>query len=227
MEVDGEGPRLRQMFCSLGEISRGDGSVVWCQGETSVACSVYGPGEAKLRQTEQVVDKAAVEVVLRPRVGMGQLEDKARESRLVSTLSSTILTVLHPRTAISINLQLQQEDGCTESACINAACLALLDASVSLKFLIASVTVVIMADGDIVCDPSQKQVDRSVARAMFTFSSKPAANGSPIIVSTIVSGKVSPDQLQQCLTAAHTASSQVFKFFRETVARKFSKEISS
>ena len=54
MEVDEEGPRLRQMFCSLGEISRGDGSVVWCQGETSVAASVYGPGEAKLRQTEQV-----------------------------------------------------------------------------------------------------------------------------------------------------------------------------
>lgn len=168
-----------------------------------------------------------MEVVLRPRVGMGQVEDKARESRLVTTLTSTILTILHPRTAISVNLQLQQEDGCLESACINAASLALLDASVSLKFLIASVTVVIMPDGDIVCDPTGKQVARSVASLMFTFSSKPAPDGSPVIVSTNVSGRVSSDQLQQCLTAAHTAANTVFKFFRETVARKFSKEISS
>ena len=47
-------------------------------------------------------------MVLRPRVGMSQVEDKSRESRLVQTLTSTILTILHPRTAISINLQEQQ-----------------------------------------------------------------------------------------------------------------------
>ena len=175
----------------------------------------------------QVVDRAAVEVVLRPRVGMGQVEDKARESRLVSTLTSTILTVLHPRTAISINLQVEQEDGCLESACINAASLALLDASVSLKFLIASVTVVIMPDGDIVCDPTGKQMTKSVANLVLTFSSKPAPDGSPIIVSTSVNGRVTSDQLQQCITAAHNAANTVFKFFRETIARKFSKEISS
>ena len=40
-----------------------------------------------------------------------------------------------------------QEDGCLESACVNAACLALLDASVSLKFLVASVTVALMKGG--------------------------------------------------------------------------------
>ena len=38
-----------------------------------------------------------------------------------------------------LNLQEMQDDGCLESACVNASCLALLDASVSLKFLIASV----------------------------------------------------------------------------------------
>ena len=50
-------PRLRPMFCSLGEVTRSDGSVVWCQGDTAVACSVFGPGEAKPRLTEKVVDR--------------------------------------------------------------------------------------------------------------------------------------------------------------------------
>ena len=69
-----------------------------------------------------------------------QVEDRAREARIVGTVTSAVLAVLHPRTAFSVNLQEMQDDGCLESACVNAACLALLDASVSLKFLIASVS---------------------------------------------------------------------------------------
>ena len=76
---------------------------------------------------------------MRPRTGLPQVEDRAREARIVSTVTASVLTILHPRTIFSVNLQEMQDDGCLESACINASCLALLDASVSLKFLIASV----------------------------------------------------------------------------------------
>ena len=75
-----ESPRLREMFCSLGEISRGDGSVILCQGDTTVASAVYGPAEARLRHSD-LIDRAGVEVVIRPRTGLAMVEDKARESR--------------------------------------------------------------------------------------------------------------------------------------------------
>ena len=81
MEVDdyeGDvGARLRPIFCSLGEITRADGSVMLCQvvilwwhrslffllsrlqnqsqGDTTVACSVYGPGE--VRQARELIDR--------------------------------------------------------------------------------------------------------------------------------------------------------------------------
>ena len=55
--VESATPRLRKMFCSLGEISRSDGSVIFCQGDTTVGCSVYGPGEVRMRQTAEVVDR--------------------------------------------------------------------------------------------------------------------------------------------------------------------------
>merc|ERR1711862_132982 len=150
-------------------------------------------------------------------------EDRAREARIVGTVTSAVLTILHPRTVISVNLQEMQDDGCLESACVNAACLALLDSSVSLKFLISSVTVVIMSDGSIVCDPTNKQSGRSVASLIFVFSSRQSEDGSPSIVSCYTQGRVSQTKLQECISAAHIASQEIFAFFRSTMSRKFSK----
>ena len=141
LEVETKNPSLRPIFCSLGEISRGDGSVILCHGDTTVACAVYGPGE--VRVAKELIDQAVVEVVFKPRIGMPGVADRAREALIQSTCNSAILTALHPRTSISINLQEMQDDGCLISSCINAACLALLDASISMKFLIAAVTVLV------------------------------------------------------------------------------------
>ena len=216
-------PRTREMFCCLGEVSRGDGSVLLCQGDTAVACAVYGPGEARQRHGD-LTERAGVEVVVRPRTGLQTVEDKARESRIQAVCSSAILTVLHPRTYFSIGLQELQDDGCQESVCLNAACLALLDASVPLKFLLASVTVVMTEDRNIICDPTNKQLasSQTVARSTFVFSNRSPA---PSIASSYSEGRLSPEQLQSCLSAAHAASQHVFAFYKETLARKFSKEI--
>ena len=141
MTVDTDTTRLRPMICSLGEISRGDGSVILCQGDTTVACAVYGPGE--VRVNKELIDQSVVEVVYKPRMGLPGVVDKSREGMIQSTCTAAILTLLHPRTSISINLQEMQDDGCLVSSCINAACLALVDASISLKFLLAAVTIMV------------------------------------------------------------------------------------
>ena len=104
-DIQESSPSIRKMFCSLGEITRSDGSAIFCQGDTTVGCGVYGPGEVRMRQSGDVVDRAAVEVVMKPRVGMSQVEDRAREARVVSTCTAAILTMLHPRTSFSINIQ--------------------------------------------------------------------------------------------------------------------------
>ena len=50
-----------------------------------------------------------------------------------------------------------QDGGCLVATCINAACLALLDASVPLSFLLAAVTVAVTPDGELLVDPTLKQ----------------------------------------------------------------------
>eukprot|EP00092_Neocalanus_flemingeri_P008252 GFUD01008898.1.p1 GENE.GFUD01008898.1~~GFUD01008898.1.p1 ORF type:complete len:229 (-),score=60.50 GFUD01008898.1:84-770(-) len=220
-ECDPKTPSLRPMFCSLGVITRGDGSVILCQGDSTVACAVYGPGE--VRVTKELIDKAVVEVVFKPRMGMPGVADKAREVMIQSTCTAAILTILHPRTSISINLQEMQADGCLVSTCINAACLALIDASVSMKFLVAAVTMVVNKDGSILCDPTQKQMSQSAASLLFVFSNRQEC-GVPGLVTSHTEGVVDQIKLQECLSAASIASQSLFQFYKKTIAKKFSKD---
>merc|ERR1712062_499537 len=156
MEVDdyeGDvGARLRPIFCSLGEITRADGSVMLCQGDTTVACSVYGPGE--VRQARELVDRSLVEGWFKPRLGLPGVKDRDREEVITRTCTAAVLTRLHPRTAE------MQDGGCLVSTCINAACLALLDASVPLSFLLAAVSVAVSEDGELMVDPTLKQAKK-------------------------------------------------------------------
>merc|ERR1719342_171412 len=221
MEVDDNegdvGSRLRPIFCSLGEITRADGSVMLCQGNTTVACSVYGPGE--VRQARELIDRSLVEVCYKPRLGLPGVKDRDREETITRTCTAAVLTTLHPRTAVTVNLQEMQDGGCIVSTCINAACLALLDASVPMRFLIAAVTVIITKDGRIVTDPTTKQAKQGVAEILLVFESREKG-----IITTIAEGRLDEKQFQQCIAAAKTASNSVFEFYRKTISRKFSKE---
>jgi exosome complex component RRP46 len=79
------------------------------------------------------------------------------EFYLRNTLESVVLAALHPRTSISVIVQVLSEDGSLLSTAINATCLALLDAGISLKSLIGSVTCAISADGTLLLDPDAKE----------------------------------------------------------------------
>lgn len=79
-------------------------------GGSSVLCSVVGPAEVKIR--DEQLDKATVEVVARPLVGLPSVKDKAREQNIRETLEPILLSGLHPRTLIQIVVQTMKDDGC-------------------------------------------------------------------------------------------------------------------
>uniref|UniRef100_A0A8D2L9B4 Exosome component 5 n=1 Tax=Varanus komodoensis TaxID=61221 RepID=A0A8D2L9B4_VARKO len=64
----GDLPALRRIVCEQGPLSRPDGSASWMQGDTSVLAGVYGPTEVKV--SKEIYDKATLEVLLRPKVGL-------------------------------------------------------------------------------------------------------------------------------------------------------------
>jgi len=222
MEVDdnsGNAPCLAAMSCVLGDLSQADGSASLTHGGTTVLAAVYGPCEVKM--SKEMLDKATVEVMFRPKVGLPNCADKFHERHVRDLLQATILVSLHPRSSVTVVLQELEDDGGLLATSINAACLALLDAGVSMRFLVAAVTAVIDRDGNVNLAPQEKQPAAELsASLMLVFSEKDSS-----IMGVTSSGKFSQQQYDRCVALCREASQSVFRFYRESLERKLSKSV--
>ncbi|EAT41543.1 AAEL006819-PA [Aedes aegypti] len=204
---------LRPMHCELNLLTRSDGSAMLTQGETAVVASVNGPIEVKLQHMN--VEKSHIDIYFKPRSGMGSVNDRLLESLIKNTYESAILTGLHPRTAISIQLQEMQDQGGLVACAINAVCLALMNSGIEMKFLVAAVHSVLREDGDIVLDPDALQ--SKDARAKFTFVFENCTRNT---VSIYTHGKFTTEQYHRALKMAEEAVEKVFGFYADIVGKQ-------
>uniref|UniRef100_A0A4X1SLK3 Exosome complex component RRP46 n=2 Tax=Sus scrofa TaxID=9823 RepID=A0A4X1SLK3_PIG len=165
------GPRspsctLRHFACEQNLLSRPDGSASFLQGDTSVLAGVYGPAEVKVRK--EIFNKATLEVILRPKIGLPGVAEKSRERLIRNTCEAVVLGALHPRTSITVVLQVISDAGSLLACCLNAACMALVDAGVPMRALFCGVTCALDSDGTFMLDPTAKQ--EKEARAVLTFA---------------------------------------------------------
>uniref|UniRef100_A0A8C5UQX2 Exosome component 5 n=1 Tax=Microcebus murinus TaxID=30608 RepID=A0A8C5UQX2_MICMU len=149
---------------------------------------------------------------------MQGVAEKSREQLIRNTCEAVVLGALHPRTSITVVLQVISDAGSLLACCLNAACMALVDAGVPMRALFCGVTCALDADGTLVLDPTAKQ--EKEARAVLTFALDSVER--KLLMST-TKGLYSDAELQQCLAAAQTASQHVFRFYRESLQRRYSK----
>nr|XP_002722356.3 exosome complex component RRP46 [Oryctolagus cuniculus] len=212
----GPGCSLRHFACEQNLLSRPDGSASFLQGDTSVLAGVYGPAEVKV--SKEIFNKATLEVILRPKIGLPGVAEKNRERMIRNTCEAVVLGALHPRTSITVVLQIVSDAGSLLACCLNAACMALVDAGVPMRALFCGVTCALDSDGTLVLDPTAKQ--EKEARAVLTFALDSVDR--KLLMST-TKGLYSDAELQQCLAAAQTASQHVFRFYRDSLLRRYSK----
>ena len=213
-----EAPHLRPMNCELSQLSRPDGSAYFSQGDTSVISAVYGPGEVRIMKEQ--LDKATVDVVYKPKSGLPQCVDKSRERIIRNTCETVLITSLHPRSSVNITVQELQDSGSFLATSVNSACLALLDASISMKCLVAAVHCCISEKGDITLDPTSKEEEGSVANITFVFDSR-----DKNIITVAGNGKFTKEQFNKCLAVCQEASTFLFTFFKESMKKKMSKSV--
>ncbi|XP_053908880.1 exosome complex component RRP46 isoform X2 [Cuculus canorus] len=152
-----------------------------------------------------------------PSGARGVLE-RSREQLLRQTCEAVLLGALHPRSAVTIVLQVLSDAGSLLSCCLNAACLAMLDAGLPLSSLFCGVTCAIDPSGAIVLDPDAQQ--EQGARAVLTFAID-SAERKVLMANT--KGNCSVGELQQSLVAAQRAADTIFQFYRDSVQRRYSK----
>ncbi|KAG6926286.1 exosome component 5, partial [Chelydra serpentina] len=83
--------------------------------------------------------------------------EKNREQLIRKTCEAVLLGALHPRTSITIVLQVVSDAGSLLACCLNAACMGLMDAGLPMKSLFCGVTCALDATGAIGLDPTAKQ----------------------------------------------------------------------
>ncbi|XP_033928091.1 exosome complex component RRP46 [Melopsittacus undulatus] len=210
------GSCLRPFSCELGPLSRPDGSAAFLQGDTSVLAALYGPAEAK--GNRELPERAALEVLLRPKTGLPGVGERSREQLLRRTCEAVVLGRLHPRCAVSVVLQVVADGGSLLSCCLNAACMGLLDAGLPLASLFCGVTCALHPDGSLILDPTTRQEQE--ARAVLTFAID-SAEKKVLMAST--KGACSMEEMQQCIAAAQSAADTIFQFYRDSIRRRYSK----
>ncbi|KAJ1937426.1 exosome non-catalytic core subunit rrp46 [Linderina macrospora] len=213
-----EANQIRSLHCALGQLSRTDGSAQFSSGRTSVLCGIYGPVDVKVY--DEQLDRAHIEVKVRPDIGIPTTKDKWVESAVRSTFEKEILAQLHPRTLIQINLQVRENDGSADAIAINATTMGLIDAGVPLKCTVAAAACAVMGDGCVVVDPTKEEVEKAVSTHTFAFD-----NGSldgPVYVDS--RGRFSMSEYNACYDLCRLTCDRVLAFMRTALESKIQKE---
>jgi exosome complex component RRP41 len=146
LRLDGRKPdQLRPTKIEVGILANADGSAYIQQGKNKILAAVYGPKEAHPKHLA-LSDRTR----LRCRYHMAPFSVQERKSPAPSrreielskviqeALEPSIFLEYYPRTSIDVFIEVLQADGGTRCASITAASLALADAGVPMRDLVAA-----------------------------------------------------------------------------------------
>jgi len=146
LRIDGRRPdELRPLKIEAGVLKRADGSAYVEWGENKVLAAVYGPRECHPRHmqnpTRAIIqcnyNMASFSVSDRKRPGPDRRSQEI--SKILSeALEHVVFTHLFPRTSIDVYIEVLQANAGTRCAGLTAASVALADAGVPMRDLIAS-----------------------------------------------------------------------------------------
>eukprot|EP00250_Pteridium_aquilinum_P016975 c23389_g1_i1 orf=115-849(+) len=227
---DGRNPnQLRPLVCARGLLQRADGSARWSQENTIVLAAVYGP--KAISGWRENPERAILEVLWKPKTGLAGTSEREAEFVLKRTLEHIVLTAMHPNTAISVIIQVVNDDGGLLACAMNAACAALIDAGVPLSGLIAAVSCAVDNKGLVFLDPMKKEEKEFRGHACLVFPGRSLAvttaaslsvDNEPIehgLITSVTKGALSADDYFNCLERGRAASAKIAEFARSSLER--------
>ena len=221
--ADGRRPGdLRPIHVEVDVLANADGSAYIEQGNTKILAAVYGPKEIHPRHLG-LPDRA----VLRCRYHMAPFSVEQRKSPAPSRreieLSKVIREALepalfleyYPRTAIDVFVEVLQADGGTRCASITAASLALADAGIPMRDLVAAVAAG-KVDGLLVLDLTDvedKHGEADVPLAMMP--------GLGRVTLLQMDGLLTPEEFKEAVKLAMDGCRRIYALQKEALRERY------
>jgi exosome complex component RRP41 len=213
--IDGrKADEIRPIHIEAGVLHRADGSAYLEWGGNKVMAAVYGPRELNPRRFQKA-DKAVVQA--RYSMAAFSVDDRKRPGpdRRSQEISRVILTERFPRGAIDVHMEILEAAAGTRCAALTAASVALADAGIPMKGLVAAVAAG-KAGGKIVLDLGKEEDN-------FGEADLPVAvnQTSGEIVLLQMDGHLSPKEFEEALDLAVKGTALVHKVQREALIKRF------
>lgn len=213
---------LRPISMSVGVLRNANGSALVEYGRTKVLAAVYGPREP---QTKYML--LPNRAVIRCRYHMASFSTHERKSPTLSrreielskvvreALEPITISELYPRTSIDVFIEVINADGGTRTASVTAASLALADAGIPIKDLVAGVAVG-KIDGFLALDIDEVE-------DMYGEADMPVAIAPSLRQITLLqlNGVLTPEEFAQALKLAKKGVEVIYNMQKETLKRKY------
>jgi len=219
---DGRRPdQLRPIKMAVGVIPKAQGSALVEMGRTKVVAAVYGPRETLPRHVT-LPDRA----IVRLRYHMAPFSTAERRSPaptrreielskvLREAVEASLFSELFPRTTIDIFVEVLQADGGTRTASLNAVSLALADAGMPMRDLIAAVAVGKVC-GRLVVDLDE--LEDNYGEADMPVAAMPGLNK---IVLLQLNGTMTKEELREALQMASKALKEIYLIQKQVLREK-------
>ena len=220
---DGRKPdELRPIRMQVGVLANATGSAIVEYGKTKVLAAVYGPREP-FQKYMVLPDRA----ILRVRYHMAPFSTSERKSPAPSrreielskvireALEDIVLLSEYPRTVIDVFIEVLQADGGTRVAGVTAASLALADAGIPMKGLVAGVAVG-KVEGVLVLDVDE--LEDSMGEADMPVAGAPDLG---LITLFQLNGVLTEEEVEKGLSMAWSAIERIVAMEKEVLKRKY------
>lgn len=223
IRLDGRKPdELRPIKLEVGVIPNADGSAYIEHGKNKILAGVYGPREVHPRHLA-LQDRT----VLKCRYHMAPFSVQERKSPAPSrrevelskvireSLEPSIFMEYYPRTMVDIFIEILQADGGTRCASITAASLALADAGIPMRDLVAACAAG-KADETIVLDLMDEE--DKLGKADVPVALMPNLNAVTLLQ---MDGKLTSEEFENAVNLAIDGCKKIYSMQKEALKAKY------
>ena len=213
---------LRPIKLAVGNLSRADGSAYIEHGRNKIVAAVYGPRELHPRHLAQS-DRALLRIIYR--MATFSVSDRKRPAPsrreheismvLRQALEPMLFLKMYPRAAIDVFIMVLEADGGSRCASATVASLALADAGIPMRGLVAGVAVG-KIDGKVALDLSD--IEDKIGEADVPLAMAPDRGEITLLQ---MDGKLSPAEFGEALRLGEDGIHQIQEMQRAVLLEKY------